>query len=356
MMKFKFIDALRSVLFPFSWLYGLISFIRNKFYDWDILKSQSFAIPVICVGNITVGGTGKTPHVEYLIRTYAQNYKMAVLSRGYGRKTKGFRYVETLDSAEIVGDEPLQMKQKFPDITFAVDEKRVHGIELLQKQGYNLILLDDAFQHRAVLPTKSVVLLDYHRLPEKDTYLPSGNLREGRRALKRGDIVLVTKCPTSLLKEEKSQIIKRNKIVSPYFFTHFEYGVIQNYDGSDALIKWNNLQVLLVTGIANPTPLVAYLQKQGAKVQHMLYADHYDFGERDLNEILQEFGEIDVKNKIIVTTEKDKVKLLPLLSDESVTNFHYIPIKIAFENREEEIEFHKYLALKPFIDTAPNVV
>lgn len=329
----KPIDTLRLLVFPLSWLYGLIVFVRNKLYDWQILKSQEFEIPVICVGNITVGGTGKTPHVEYLIRQYGQKYNLAVLSRGYGRKTKGFRYVNVADSAQLVGDEPLQMKQKFPELTFAVDEKRVRGIQRLQEKGCNLIVLDDALQHRAVTPQKAIVLLEYSRLPYKDSYLPSGNLREGRYALKRADCVLVTKCPDTLTEQEKQKIIQRNAIKTPCYFTHFAYGAIRSYQEEQLQSELENQTVLLLTGIANPKPLVQYLEEKVAKVHSLCYPDHYDFTEKDLQKIKQQFMQMKAQSKIILTTEKDKVKLLPLLASQpELSNwFYYIPIQVVFE-------------------------
>ncbi len=340
------ITILRKLLLPFSLVYGGVVYIRNKFYDWGIFKSQSFDIPVICVGNITVGGTGKTPHTEYLIWLYENSCKLAVLSRGYGRKTKGFRWVNVSDTAETVGDEPLQMKQKFPHITFAVDEKRARGIAKLQKDGYDLVILDDAFQHRAVRPTQSIVLLDYNRLPHKDFYLPTGNLRDGRYALKRTDIVLITKCPDSLSEEEKQRIIAQNRIQTPCFFTTFKYGEIMAFNGKKTLQTLQNSNIVLVTGIANPKPLCEYLEQQGANVKHLAYTDHYHFTEKDVQKIKAEWEQLS-KDTILLTTEKDKVKLQPLLEtvpDLFVRSF-YIPITVTFQD-EKASDFTKCLGLK----------
>ncbi len=310
---------------------------------WAILP---LAVPVICVGNITVGGTGKTPHVEYLIRLYQNTHKVAVLSRGYGRKTKGFRLVEVSDNAENVGDEPLQMKQKFPQITFAVDEKRTRGIAELQKIGHALVILDDAFQHRAVKPSKSIVLLDYNRLPSNDFYLPTGNLRDGRYSLQRADVVLITKCPKQLPELEKQQIVTKNKLTKPCFFTHFDYGAIEAFASNEKVEDFTNLNVLAVTGIANPKPLLNYLQTKGAKVKSLPYADHYDFSGKDLQKISQEFARLQADKKIILTTEKDKVKLLPLLKSQPdlISNFYYLPIKVAFEDANDSEAFEKMLS------------
>ncbi len=288
------------------------------------------------MGNITVGGTGKTPHVEYLIRLYQNTHKVAILSRGYGRKTKGFRLVEASDSAENVGDEPLQVKQKFPQITFAVDEKRTRGIAKLQEMGHTLVILDDAFQHRSVKPSKSIVLLDYNRLPSNDFYLPTGNLRDGRYSLQRADIVLITKCSAELSDLGKQQIITKNKIKKPCFFTRFDYGGITSFALDEILPDFTDLGILLITGIANPKPLREYLESKVVQVKSLQYADHYDFSEKDLQKISQEFAHLKADKKIILTTEKDRVKLLPLLENHKkmLSNFYYLPIKVAFETAD----------------------
>ncbi len=342
-----FIKLLRKLLYPIAMLYGGVVFVRNKCYDWGIFASQTFTIPVVCVGNITVGGTGKTPHTEYFIRQFSDKYKIAVLSRGYGRKTKGFCFVEVADSAENVGDEPLQMKQKFPQICVAVDERRARGIQKLQELGCDLVLLDDAFQHRSVTPLKSIVLIDYNRLPQHDYFLPTGNLREGRSALQRADFVFITKCPQKLTELEKQNIIRKNKVDCPCFFTHFEYGKIQSLAENKTLDNFEGLEILLVTGIANPKPLEEYLQATNNIIKSLQYADHYDFKEKDLQEIKKQFAQIKASQKIIVTTEKDKVKLLPLLQNDAelLSQFYYLPIKVAFEIQEDETTFLRLLAL-----------
>ncbi len=312
----QFIKILKKLLYPISLVYGGVVYLRNKLYDWGVFSSQSFNIPVICV---------------------------AILSRGYGRKTKGFRFVNTDDTAENVGDEPLQMKQKFPQITFAVDEQRARGIAKLQKEGYELVVLDDAFQHRSVRPSKSVVLMDHNRLPHRDCYLPTGNLRDGRYALKRADIVLVTKCKSQLTKEEQQQIIAQNKIENPCFFTSFEYDTITSFSGENTVMDLQGVNVLLVTGIANPNPLQEYLNERGANVTHLSYADHYNFTAKDI-QIMAE--KLDASNAILLTTEKDKVKLKPLLADmpKLFAQSYYVPIRVAFQDGKAD-EFLGLLGL-----------
>ncbi len=287
----KPITIIRKLLFPFSLCYGLIVYLRNKFYD--------------C-----------------------------------------FRLVEVSDNAENVGDEPLQVKQKFPQITFAVDEKRTRGIAELQKMGHTLVILDDAFQHRAVKPSKSIILLDYNRLPSNDFYLPTGNLRDGPYSLQRADVVLITKCPKQLPEFEKQQIITKNKLTTkPCFFTHFDYGAIEAFASNEKVEDFMNLNVLVVAGIANPKPLLDYLQSKGAKVESLPYADHYDFSGKDLQKISQEFAGLKGNKKIILTTEKDKVKLLPILENQPklLSHFYYLPIKVAFENTNDSKAFENLL-------------
>lgn len=343
----KSIEIMRIALLPLSWFYGLAIFIRNYCYDKGWFASQIYKIPVLSVGNITVGGTGKTPHTEYLISLLKDDYKIAVLSRGYGRKTKGFIEVSNKATAEEVGDEPLQMKLKYPDIIVAVDEDRRNGISLLKKQGVTLVLLDDAFQHRAVIPQKSILLMDYNRLPHKDFYLPAGNLREGLGAVQRADIVLVTKSPKNVSEDEKMKILKRNKVKQPYFFTHFSYDALYSYDDTVQLTDFGHYEILLVTGIANPKPMETYLESKNAKIKTLHFPDHYHFSDKDLKNIEYRWKKIHAEHKLILTTEKDKVKLQPLLENIDLglaKHFYYLPIKVAFE-KNEDVVFRRLLAL-----------
>lgn len=336
----KSIEIMRIALLPLSWLYGLIIFVRNYCYDKGWFVSEKYRIPVLSVGNITVGGTGKTPHTEYLIRLLRDDYKIAVLSRGYGRKTKGFIEVVLELTATEVGDEPLQMKQKFPEITVAVDEDRRNGISLLQEQGIELVLLDDAFQHRAVIPRKSILLMDYGRLPHKDYYLPTGNLRDGLYSVKRADIVLVTKSPQNITEAERVEIQRKNKIKQPVFFTHLSYGDLSSYDDTVKIADLANYEILLVTGIANPKPLELYLKAKNANVSTLHFPDHYHFSFKDLSKIKDKWEKIQSDNKLILTTEKDKVKLQWLLNNSDshlIEYFYYLPVTIAFEKGAEVI-------------------
>lgn len=314
---------LRKLLFPFSWIYGVVVFIRNQFFDWGIFHSTVFSVPVVCIGNITVGGTGKTPHTEWLLQTLSTQYRVGVLSRGYGRKSKGFRYVAISDTAAMTGDEPLQMKRKFPQVTFAVDANRRRGIQrLINEKSCNLILLDDAFQHRSVSAFFNIVLMDYNRLPHKDYYLPSGNLRDGRYSLRRADCLLITKCPN--LTEEQRHIIQNNykQYKIPIYFSVFRYNRILNFSENKQLISLQGKTVLLVTAIANTVPLHSYLEEQQvARISELRYPDHYSFSTKDLEKMVAKWEQLQDKDKIILTTEKDRVKLLPLFNNPHFSEF-----------------------------------
>lgn len=323
---------LRLLLLPFSVLYGLIIWFRNKAYDSGVFSSRKFSIPVICIGNLAVGGAGKSPMAEYIIRLLKDQCKVAVLSRGYGRKTKGFRLVEKTDSSLEAGDEPMQFRSKFKDITVAVSEKRVTGLEILQT-NHDVVILDDAFQHRAVDPGLSILLFDYTRLDEFLLMLPAGNLREPFAGRKRSDIIVITKTPVILTQKEKDRTISR---IRPYshqqvFFSYLEYGglaPVYNVQQVAATDLHEETQVFLLTGIANPYPLVEKLKTTSKNVKHYDYPDHHPFSTKNILKLVSDFKEASGKDKIIITTEKDAQRLqLPelkeLLAKEPV---YYLPV------------------------------
>ncbi len=335
---------LRFLLFPFSILYGAITSIRNYLFDVEVLKSTSFNIPVIAVGNLSVGGTGKTPQIEYLIRLLKKDYKVAILSRGYKRKTKGFQIVNNNHTAQDVGDEPLQFFKKFNNIIVAVDADRVNGVNQLLKTENppNIVLLDDAFQHRKVKAGLYILLTKYNDLYIDDFILPTGNLRESRRGAKRADIVIVTKCPTDLSTEKQNEIKQRLKLKNQkVFFTSIEYD--ENLKGKKELTitDLKEKEIVLVTGIANPNPLLKYLSSNNINYKHLKYPDHYSFSNSDIEIIKQTFNKLQSENKIILTTEKDYMRL-----KNKVDNLYYISIKTKFLANEydfnnEIIEFVK---------------
>ena len=335
----------RFLLYPFSIIYGLVVQIRNLLFDIGILKSEHFNFPIISIGNITVGGTGKTPHVEYLIRLLKHQYDVAVLSRGYKRKTKGFILASENSSPAEIGDEPAQIKLKFPEIQVAVHESRVKGISELIKIKVNAILLDDAYQHRYVKPGISILLIDFNRRIDQDYLLPCGNLREFPSAIKRADIIVITKTPLELKPIDRRIILEQIR-PAPYqelYFTGLEYGNFQAVFKnkvqfpSDFYDNHEIYTILLVTGIAYANPLLEFLKKYSMDVRHLKFGDHIDYTKSKLEKILKQFTSIDNDRKIIITTEKDAIKIRENedLNNSLADHFFYIPMEIKFIDKEE---------------------
>ncbi|MCF6133197.1 tetraacyldisaccharide 4'-kinase [Flavobacterium wongokense] len=320
-------NLLRKLLFPFAILYGFITSLRNYLYDKGILKSYSFDIPVIAVGNLSVGGTGKTPQIEYLIRLLSPNYKVATLSRGYKRKSEGFILADANANAEILGDEPFQYFKKFPNIQVAVDADRKNGIEqLLVQTKPDIILLDDAFQHRKVKAGFYILLTSYNDLFCDDFMLPTGNLRESRNGAKRADVIIVTKCPSGITHSEQETIKKKIGRDVPIFFSYVAYDdKIYNDAESLDVNDIKSTPKLLLAGIAKPKPFFDYLQSGS---DHIIeFPDHHHFSESEI---------LDIKNKandkIIITTEKDFVRLEAKILKKQL---YYLPIRSQIlENQE----------------------
>jgi len=330
---------------PLSWFYGLGVQFRNTLFETGFLKSKTFTMPVISVGNITVGGTGKTPHVEYLIRLLQEHSRVAVLSRGYKRKSHGFQIADESSTARTIGDEPFQMKQKFPKAIVAVDKDRVHGIETLnqQYQDIDVILLDDAFQHRYVKPGINILLVDYHRLIIYDTLLPAGRLREPLTGKNRADIVIITKCPKDL-KPMEYRVITKAMDLYPYqqiFFTTLEYGaltpVFEEADSQVSLEKLKGHHVLLLTGIASPRQMQEDLTPKVSKLSMLSFPDHHAFSQKDFEQISSEFACLP-SPKCIITTEKDAARIIGQkgLSEEIKKNIYILPVRIKFMLNQEE--------------------
>ena len=315
---------LRKILFPFSILYGLITSIRNFLFDKGILKSYSFDLPIIAVGNLSVGGTGKTPQIEYLIRLLSHNYKIATLSRGYKRKSEGFVLADKNSDAAILGDEPFQFYKKFPNIQVAVDADRRNGIEQLLKISQpDIILLDDAFQHRKVKAGLYVLLTSYGDLYSDDLILPAGNLRESRNGAERAKIIIVTKCPPDLSAKEQDRIQKKLKIDSDQklCFTSIAYDeFVFSEEKQLSVSEIKPVDKLLLAGIAKPEPFFAYLQSENDVI--LTFPDHHHFTEKDIAEIKNK-----AQDKKIITTEKDFVRLKGRLPD---SQLFYLPIKSHF--------------------------
>jgi len=326
-------NILRKLLFPFAVLYGFITSVRNFLFDKGILKSTSFNTPVIAVGNLSVGGTGKTPQIEYLIRLLSDKYKVATLSRGYKRKSEGFVLGSSNSDAEILGDEPFQFYQKFPNIQVAVDADRTNGITQLlsQKEKPQIILLDDAYQHRKVKAGFYILLSSYDELYADDFMLPTGNLRESRSGANRANIIIITKCPKDLTNQKEEEIRKRLKLTGTQqiYFTFIDYDdFIYGRDGKIAVVEVKSDSKLLLAGIAKPKPFFDYLKNQTDEC--LTFPDHHNFSESDLADIQQK-----AENKKIVTTEKDYVRL----KDSKLNpQLYYLPIKSTFINHRQNFD------------------
>ena len=336
-------------LLPLSWLYGLGVGFRNFLFDAGVLKTHAYKVPIISVGNITVGGTGKTPHVEYLVRLLKDKMRVAVLSRGYKRKSSGFVKAEKDTPMKMIGDEPYQMKKKFPTITVAVDKKRTRGIETLTNQDSNksdidVILLDDAFQHRHVKPGINILLVDYHRLVIYDKLLPAGRLREPLKGKNRADIVIVTKCPKEL-KPMEYRVITKAMELFPYqhlYFTTLEYEalhpVFQKTKSTISLSELSDKNILLLTGIASPRQMLEDLSPVAKSITPMTFADHHNFKRKDIEKLNEVYASMP-SPKLIVTTEKDAARLITCenLDEEVKKNLYYLPIRINFMLDQEEL-------------------
>jgi len=332
------VNFLRQIAYPLSVLYGIITSFRNFLYNKNIIKSTAFKTPVIVVGNLSVGGTGKTPQIEYLIRLLKNEYKIAVLSRGYKRKSKGFIIADKNTTAEIIGDEPFQYYKKFQDIIVAVDANRTNGIHLLEEleNSPDIILLDDAFQHRKVKAGLNILLTSYNNLYVDDMLLPTGNLREKINGAKRAQIIIVTKCPSDISKKEQLNITEKLNPTDQQtiFFTTIEYNNKLKGFSTFNLDELKNVELLLITGIANPIPLIDYLGSKKIEFKHLKYPDHYHFKNKDIEVINEMFNAIQSNKKIILTTEKDYVRIFAKLR-----NLVFIEIKTKFMNGS--IDFDK---------------
>ncbi len=335
-MNFNFsaFKIFRILLLPFSLLYGLIVIIRNYLFDKNILKSVSFNLSIIAVGNLSVGGTGKTPMVEYLLTLLKDKYNIATLSRGYKRKTKGYVLANEATTALELGDEPMQFHQKFPGVAVAVGEERILAIpQILQdRPETNIIILDDAFQHRRVRPNFNILLTDYNNLFTRDFFFPAGNLRDQKSSYKRADVIVVTKCPSGLPEEEKN-IIKKEINLLPnqkIFFTIIKYGSPYHIITQEKKAITAKDEVLLVSGIADPEPLKKYLLQHSKSFFELSYADHHIFTINNIREITKKFNNSKAKQKIIITTEKDAVRLIKFKEELSGMPVFVLPVEHVF--------------------------
>ena len=325
---------IKKILF---WIFGIpfsiVTELKNFLYNTGVLKSSEFNIPIISIGNLVLGGSGKTPIIEYLVRLLSYNYKVAVLSRGYGRKSTGFILADTNSDASLIGDEPMQYFRKFKNIIVSVDSNRVRGINKLINLNLKpeVVLLDDAFQHRKVKPGMSILLTDFNNLYSEDNIFPLGNLRESIGNANRADIIIVTKCDKNINKDQKRHIIQKLNIGDnqKIYFSSIKYSkMLYDKESSKSIIEFKNIKFSLVTGIADSTYLINYLNDNGYNFNHISFKDHHDFSNSDIIKIDQ--------NDLIITTEKDYVKLFTKIT----SVLYYLPIEFVIDN---EVDFSKQI-------------
>lgn len=338
----------RLLLYPFSLIYNLITIFRNVFYRYGIFSTHESGTPLICIGNLSTGGTGKTPHTEMCVRMLEGN-KIAVLSRGYKRKTKGYLLADNHTKAEEIGDEPFLMKRKFPQVDVVVDEERRRAIKnLVSDVRPDFIVLDDAFQHRKIQPNLNILLTDYHHPFYDDFVLPAGNLRENRFGAQRADIVIVTKCPEVLRPNQKKDIFDniRSYTEAKVLFSTISYDNLTGVFSQEILEKNQQFEhCIALTGIAKSDLFVKKVRNICEQVQHHKYADHYDFQEIDIKELISYFEQINQQNKAIICTEKDAIRLLKFEHLLKNIPIFYWPIEIALNEKDTQYLKDKLLAL-----------
>ncbi len=330
-----FLKSFRVLLLPVALIYAVVIRIRNWMFDKHYLASASFNFPLICVGNLAVGGTGKSPMVEYLLHLLTPQFKVGTLSRGYKRKTKGYALAHSNTTALEIGDEPMLFHMKFPAVPVAVGEERLVAIPQLLQDVPDLqaIILDDAFQHRSVNAGLKILLTEYSNMYVQDFYLPTGDLRDEKASAKRASVIVVTKCPNDLNNEKKQQIIRslKPRADQKVFFTRIAYGVPYHiFNHADEWMLTPRDEVLLVCGIANPKPLKDYLYETAHTYYQQDYSDHHIFSIDDLNEIRKNFEQIRAKDKIILTTEKDAVRLMKFSEELANLPMYVLPIQHEF--------------------------
>ncbi len=331
---------------PLAWLFGIVTFLRNCFFDWGFLKSKTPDKHTICVGNLAVGGTGKTPHVEYLINLLGEEFKLATLSRGYKRKTSGFILADSESTSADIGDEPLLYKTKHPELYVAVEANRLKGVKKLSEQdpSPHVIILDDAFQHRFIKCGLNIVVSEYENLYFNDSLMPYGTLRESKAGIKRADIIVISKTPEKTTAVDIRNVLKDIKpLPHQYvFFSYLKYGEL--YSLSNATNKIDTLndlfryRLIVFTGIANPRPMITYLKEYSANVSHLPFPDHHDYTVSDIENIQKYYNSIEGGNKIIVTTEKDLMRLKQPEIWRIVTtmNIYILPVEVTFKDKATE--------------------
>lgn len=340
---------LRLLLFPVSLIYGLVVVLRNLAYDAGIFKSKRYDLPVICIGNLAVGGAGKSPMAEYLITLLKEQHKLATLSRGYGRKSRGFLEVKTTSTSDEAGDEPLQFKQKFPDVTVTVCEKRVEGINRLTN-NHDLVIMDDAFQHRAVKAGLNILLFDYNTLFKTQLLLPAGDLREPMKGRKRAQVLMITKTPAELSAALRDKLLKRIKPYpgQPVYFSYLDYGNLQALNNPLAMRPLSSIgpgsQIILLTGIARAQPLLEKIRQLSPQVEHHEYPDHHRFSKKNIIKLAEAYRNLSSPDKLVITTEKDAKRLQDPALSELLTGIdvYYLPVQAKIHQPGAE-NFNDYI-------------
>jgi tetraacyldisaccharide 4'-kinase len=330
---------MRYLLFPFSFIYGSITAMRNLLFDYGIFKSQSYTIPIICIGNLSVGGTGKTPHTQYLLDLLKNNYKVAVLSRGYGRKNSNLQFVETTSNATKVGDEPLQLKQNNPECLVVVEKNRNKGVKKILNDfpETEVILLDDGYQHRWIKAGFNILITPFSSPYYKDYLMPVGKLRESKKGVSRANAVIFSKTPENTNPTLKKGMLERLHLFAHQeaYFSGIEYHRFKCINNNTELEENNPYSITLVSGIANANPLIKYLEEKGHSINHLKYSDHHNYSSNDIDTILAEYNADKSIKKLILTTEKDATKLKQFLPHFKDVNFYYIPIEIKIDQSKK---------------------
>ena len=329
---------MRLLLYILSLIFHIITSIRNYLFDYKILKSHSYKKPIICIGNLSLGGTGKTPHTDYIIRLLKSKYNIAVLSRGYGRKTKGIKYVNTNHTSEEVGDESLFYKKQHKEIVVAVEKNRNKGVRKILKDFPNtdVILLDDGFQNRWINPGLKILLTPYSKPYYENHLLPLGKLREHSSNSNRADIIVVTKSPKTINPTIKKGITNKLNVL-PYqdlYFSEINYLDLKHMISSERILNYNDHNIILITSISNASLIIKYLKQENKNITHLEYQDHYNYTVDDIDNILNAYNKNKHRKKLILTTEKDAVKLIKFKNKFKSVNIYVLPIKIEFKEKE----------------------
>ena len=327
------------LLFPLSFIYGIITSTRNLLFDFGFFKEKTHPIPIICIGNLSIGGAGKTPHTQYLIDLLKKNYTVAVLSRGYGRKNSNLQNVKITSNVFEVGDEPLQLKQNNPECLVLVEKNRNKGVQYILKHfdKTEIILLDDGYQHRWIKAGFNILITPFSTPYYKDYLMPFGKLREGKKGVKRADAVIFSKTPENTNPTLKKGMLERLKLFSHQkaYFSTIKYHKFKCISNNTEIGENNPYSITLVSGIANVNPLVKYLEEKGHSINHLKYSDHHNYSRNDIDNILTKYKAQESTKKLILTTEKDATKLKQFLPHFKDVNFYYIPIEIIIEQSEK---------------------